>query len=182
MPRQHDFRDNSFNRHSKALGELALVWNDLHMTLSSIFWTVTRIPNGLIANAIWNSIKSDRAQRDMIDAIVSLDAIGQIVKGPLRRELKWILKETSNLEEIRNNALHSPFLKNHDGSISSWHHLGNKRAKNIANKDVILEFTKFYDRAVALRDYAEAVRECIGREHIELPSRPVLPTQSKLPD
>lgn len=181
MARRQDFREEDFYPYAKALGELALVWNDLNVTLSSIFWTVTRIPNGLIANAIWNSIKSDRSQRDMIDAIVSLDAAGQIVKGPVRKELKWILGEITRLEDIRNDALHSPFLKISDGSISAWYHLGNKRAKKLAGKDIILEFNVFYDHAVALRDYAEAVRECIGREHIQLPPRPVLLRHNRPP-
>ena len=63
MSRNYDFREKSFEDLTRAIGELALVWNDLAMVLSDLFHAATRIPNGLAADAIWNAVNSDRIQK-----------------------------------------------------------------------------------------------------------------------
>jgi hypothetical protein len=175
MARNYNFRTEEITPYATAIGELALIWNDLHMVLSSIFWKATRIPNGMIADAMWNSLKSDRAQREMLESIINLDAMGQLIKGATREELIWALTEITKLEDLRNNALHSPMLIESDGSISPWHQTGNKRAKNLAKRELLSELRRFYDTAIIIRDYVEALRNAMVSQD-DLPARPTLPS------
>ena len=178
MARNFNFRDSEFQSYSMALGELVLVWNDLHMTLASLFWTASRIPNGLIANAMWNSQSSDRAQRKLLDSIITLDVSGQIIRGKMQVELMWLLKEVEKIEELRNNALHSPFFKDVNGNVFPWHQLGNKLAKKLAKKNPLTEFRWFYDTAIVLRDYAEVLGEAIHQTENQPLIRPRLPSRA----
>jgi hypothetical protein len=95
----------------------------------------------------------------------------------IRAEVKWVLKNATNLEEVRNNALHSLLLNSHDGTVFSWHQLGNKRAEKLANKDLLKEFGWFYDTIIVLREYAEILSDAIGRPNESLPGRPSLPNR-----
>jgi hypothetical protein len=76
MSRNLDFRNEPFQPYAKALGELTLAWNDFHMVLSSVFWAALKIPNKMTPQAMWNAIKSDRAQRDMLEALIDLKVPG----------------------------------------------------------------------------------------------------------
>jgi hypothetical protein len=76
MSRNLDFRSETFRPYAKALGEVVLAWNDFNMVLSSLFWAASKIPNGMTANAMWNSLKSDRAQREILEALIDLEVIG----------------------------------------------------------------------------------------------------------
>jgi hypothetical protein len=181
MSRNIDFRTNVFQPYSQSLGELALIWNDFHMTLATLFWTVSKIPNGLTPNAIWNSLKSDRAQRDILESIVDLRVIGHNLADDLRSEIKWVLSETNKLEDLRNNALHSPFLNSDDGTVFAWHQLGNKRAINLAKKSNLLkELRWFYDATLILREYTELLSETIRYPTQPIPQRPSLPNRGDL--
>ena len=176
MSRNYDFRSESFRPLATAIGELALVWNDLGMVLSRLFWAATRIPNGMAADAIWNPVKSDRMQRDMIVSLVKLNALGFQLNNNLRKEILWCLNEINNLEDLRNNAIHSPVLFD-SGTVTAWHHLGNLRAKNLSGKNLLTEFRWFYDSVIVLREYCEKLTDCFHRPDNPIPRRPVLPNR-----
>lgn len=177
MSRNLDFRIKIFQPYTKALGELSLAWNDFHMVLSSLFWASTRIPNGMVPNAMWNSLKSDRAQREMLEALIDLKVLGHNIPKSLRIEIKWVLKQAVSLEDLRNDALHSPLLVSDDGSVFAWHQLGNKRAKKLADKDLLKECGWFYDTIIILREYTEILADNLRWPQKPLPGRPQLPNR-----
>ena len=176
MSRNLDFRNETFQPYAKALGEVALAWNDFNMVLSSVFGTALKIPNLMVADALWNSLKSDRAQRDMLRALIYLEVMGHNIPTNIRCEVKWVLDKADSLEEARNNALHSPLLSD-QGSVFAWHQLGNQRAKKLADKDLLKEFGWFYDTAIILRQYTELLGDAIRHPTEPLPERPSLPNR-----
>lgn len=90
MSRNLDFRNETFQPYAKSLGELILAWNDFHMALSSLFWAALQIPNKMTPQAMWNAIKSDRAQRDMLEALIDLKVLGNNIPTNIRSEIKWV--------------------------------------------------------------------------------------------
>ncbi len=178
MSRDYDFKSDDFKELSEAIGQLALVWNDLGMVLSDLFHAATKIPNGIAADAIWNSIKSDRTQREMIVSLVSLNVLGYKISKNLRKEILWCLGEIKKLEDLRNDAIHSPVLLDEKSNVIAWHHLGNERAKKLADKDLVSEFRWFYARVIILRQYCECLAKSLRFPNETLIARPTLPNRS----
>ena len=180
MSRNLNFRTKPFVLYAKALGEAALVWNDFHMVLSSLFGAVTRIPNKIAPDSMWNALKSDRAQREMLEALIDLNAINYNIPIKLKSEMKWVLKIARGIEDTRNDLLHAPVFKESSNNIFAWHHLGNKRAKKLNEKNLVHEARFFYDTVVVLRDYTEVLIVTFNRQRIPgvtLPKRPSLPNR-----
>jgi hypothetical protein len=176
MSRNLDFRSETFQPYAKALGELTLAWNDFHMALSSVFWAASKIPNKMTPQAMWNAIKSDRAQRDMLEALIDLRVLGHNLPTNIRCEIKWVLHEARKLEDTRNDALHSPLLSE-KGTVFAWYQLGHARAEKLANKDLLKVFGWFYDTVIILRQYTELLSDAIGQPNEPLPKRPSLPNR-----
>lgn len=107
----------AFRPYVTALGQLALAWNELHETMCLLFCTV--MGGGFIGQylAVWHTIKSDRAQREVLFAAISSDT-NRPINDPsyehLKGEIKWICGKADSLEETRNNALHSPLFASGD--------------------------------------------------------------------
>ena len=95
----------------------------------------------------------------------------------LRDEILWSLTEVMKLEELRNNVIHSPILEKSDKSVESWHHLGNKRAKQLERKNLIREMRWFYDTAIVLRQRIEYLTTCLRGNKNPIFPRPRLPTR-----
>lgn len=182
MSRNLDFRKQPFQPYAKALGECVLAWNDFHMVLSSLFGTVSGIPNRITPDTMWNALTSDRAQREMLEAVINLNAIGYNIPKPLRAEMKWVLERARSLEDFRNSLIHSPIFKNGTSEITPWHHLGHQRAKKLEGKDVLKLAKWFYESVIILREYTEKLNEAFDlilmrSPNISLPKRPSLPNR-----
>ena len=178
MSRNLKFRNELFRPYAQAIGEMTLAWNDFHMVLSTLFETATKIPNKMAPMAIWNSSKSDRAQRDMLESLINLRVINYDLRPEMRQELKWVLTEATKLEELRNNAVHAPLLEESNGKVIAWHQLGNRRAKGLAGKELLKEFNWFYDTILVLREYAAVLERIMWNANESLPPRPKLPNKS----
>lgn len=173
---RRDYNRAEFDGFAKAIGRATLAWNDLHVSIGSIFWALTKIPNGIVPGAIWHSLKSDRAQRDMTLELAMLDAMGHDIKDDLRNDIKWLLDRTTSLEDMRNNIIHSPFIF-YNGEITSFHLCQHKRALKLHGRDLSAYCEYFYESVTILRDYAERLEKTIrGLEKAAAP-RPQLPTQ-----
>lgn len=180
MSRNLDFKSETFQPYAQALGEAAMAWNDFHMVLSYLFGVATRIPNKMAPDVMWNSLKSDRAQREMLEALVGLNVISYNIQRKLRAEIKWVLEQATKLENLRNNLLHSPVLIDEFEVVFAWHHLGHKRAKQFAGKDVLQEARYFYDTVIVLREYTEKLSDILSQAPgVSLPGRPSLPNRGR---
>jgi hypothetical protein len=176
MSRNINFRTETYKPYAQALGEIALAWNDFHVTLSDLFWAVSKVPNGLMPNAIWNSLKSDRAQREALKSLVELAILGHHLPMATKTEILWVLERADRLEDLRNDALHAP-LYGDGGTVFAWHQLGNKRAKKLEGKNLLKEFSYFYDTTVVLREYTEKLSANLRSPNDPLPNRPKLPSR-----
>jgi hypothetical protein len=102
------FTNLAFRPYALALGRLALAWNDLHLSLEMLFCTV--MGGGFVnpAMSIWNALKVDRSQRDILKAAANAQTLNGGSKE-LAKEIKWICDRTDTIEDLRNDALQSPF-------------------------------------------------------------------------
>lgn len=175
-----DFRDEAFKPVAKAIGQMTLAWNDLHQTLGVLFWVVSNVANALMPFAVWHSSKSDRGQRDMLRALIDLDAVGYDLNSKNREEVRWILGQVNTLEDLRNDAIHSPMLNAPDrpGGVGVMaHEFGHQRAKKLANKDLVREFNWFYDSVVVLNNYAADIAWSLTPRSAPFPERPQMPSR-----
>ncbi len=172
--KHRDFKDRAFQKLALALGRVALSWNDLHISLSSLLSVILRIPNRLITDTIWYAVKSDRGQRDVLKALNSSQAIGLNLSKEARAEISWILSRATAIEDLRNDLLHSPFV-NSFGNIRPLHLGVHNRAIGLETKNLLAECHWFYTTATMLRDHADKIDEALSRPNATLLKRPKLP-------
>lgn len=130
----------------------------------------------MVPNAIWNSLKSDRAQREALKSLVELAILGHNLPIAARTEILWVLREADKLEDLCNDALHAPLYAD-GGSVFPWHQLGNKRAKKLNGKNLLKEYSWFYETTIVLREYTEKLYSNFGSPNDPLPIRPKLPSR-----
>jgi hypothetical protein len=185
-----------FRPYVAALGQLALAWNDLQESLAGLFWT-TMLNDGPPQAGdtvdyrplrIWQAVKSDRYQKDMLRAVIEHSKIDW--KRPkFVDDAKWLLKEAINLENSRNDAIHSPLFYvdrslyglSHPGkkiAPAAW--LFNPRAVSLAKRvDLLAEFRYCRDAAMALSDFARELDSALVNPGRPWPDRPRLPNRGQ---
>jgi hypothetical protein len=122
--------------------------------------------------------KNDRAQRDMLLAATNID-ISDLSSycQKFKDEVTWISKRCNNVEEARNNALHSPFVLMHSG-VQPGYHMGHERATKLAKQqDVLTELRWCRDAAKVLSDYVQAIDRALEDARHTWPDRPKWPTR-----
>ncbi len=168
----------------RALGQFALTWNDLHERLGVIFWSITESEMAL---SIWQSSNQDRAKRKMLEAIVPDISLAWRRDFPkLIPDLKWLLHEVTSFEESRNDAVHAPLWNFPDApnspvpaGVRAADFLGNKRAKNLASKEILQEYRWCRDTAFTLRDFAMELELALDFPKRPWPDKPKLPNRGQ---
>jgi hypothetical protein len=179
------FSDPIFRPYVTALGQLALAWNALHETLALLFCTVM---GGGMANqplAIWHGIKSDRAQRDILMAAARADCRpafpGDGGYERMTADLKWLCGEIDRLEDIRNDALHSPLAATLGPGIARTVRpmtgLGHVRAQKLAERNLLTEFRYCRDSALILGVFAYELDQSLSFAGLAWPDKPALPNR-----
>lgn len=170
--------DRRFEPYALQLGWLAYSWNNLHDRLGQLFWILTGLQNGSVPLAIWNAVKNDRTQREMVRATAAVTLASDLV---VFDEIKWVLDRADTFEEHRNNALHSPltFMIDADGpQLSSKWLSGNPRAVKLKDKDLLNEFAWYGRSANTLAIYVQRISIHLkDPAQFPLSERPTLPTK-----
>jgi hypothetical protein len=128
-----------------------------------------------VALAIWYSTKSDRTQRDMLEAAVNASPGRWEPKA--RDGLKWLLCCADELAERRNDAVHAPVTfhmgPREDGGfeVVASYFAGNPRAKNLRGKRLLVEF-----------DWRERYAETLSRFSDGLVAAIAYPDSNRWPD
>src|SRR5271154_3327508 len=99
-----DAAEAAFEEYYLAVGKVARAWNTLHEFLGQLFVTVsgsdkvwTEAGAIKVALAIWYSVKSDRAQRDMLRAAFNANS-GRWEKLPKAlNDFNWLLDRCNEL-------------------------------------------------------------------------------------
>jgi hypothetical protein len=154
------------------VGEVVYEWNDLHEKLAQLF-AVVRVGDRQKALAKWYSLDTDRAQRKKLRNAVDNARPDFWRKLPeARGDLTWLLARADELAEDRHDAIHAPcsLYVRGDGSrevIAAVRSAkaGNRRAKNLEEKDLLVEFAWCAWRARDLGMFADMLAAAIqGRQ------------------
>jgi hypothetical protein len=126
------FTDRVYRPYALAIGQFCLAWNDLHERLGIIFvllcvtkratsFRIKRVTSKTLAAmhyqansmsvhaAIWNSAHYDRPKRDMLKGLLE-NISPDLINPGLLRDMQSLNTEVGKLEELRNSAVHTPFL------------------------------------------------------------------------
>jgi hypothetical protein len=222
--RGQPFTEVQYRSYCLGIGQLVLTWNDFHEKLALLFTAILsyadrkRIPKKQRDEfelremerlaGLWSSSLYDRPKREMLRGIlVPLVLDDFIAYHGIEEDINWILDEADKLEDIRNNAVHSPMLEGlnfHDLSIvarplrpdRSWMskedkiRLGvapntlmkNRRALRLAKNaqhDLLAEFRWAREATSTLRDFALNMVWALMREDVPWPRRPALPNRGQ---
>lgn len=171
---------SAFRPYVAALGQLAVAWNGLHETMCLLFCTVMEADITNQHTAIWHALKVDRAQREMLLAAAKTTIRGA-VPTPFYDDVKWLCERTDALEDLRNDALHSPywgFIRGpSDIVIMPNINLGHVRAKKLFPKNLLTEFRYCRDSAIRLSRFAWQMDLALSDHTRPWPDRPALPVR-----
>jgi hypothetical protein len=197
------FSERPFESYVKAIGQLALAWNSLHEVLG---WTFEIIIAGCIhpvdhnkgvqAREVWNSLNSDRDKRKLLSAATANLTKKERASFPeFVSDVQWILKHADALEDMRNNAVHSPLLlmsskkggalmsaaKTPDYVVPDWL-LGNRRALQLRSsllksRQLLAEFRWCRDSTLICRDFMVHINRAWGSVGYPWPKKPSLPNR-----
>lgn len=168
--------------YAKLVGEVTWASNALQNTLSRIFTQLIEPGSHTVGLAIWNSVKTDSAQRDMVKAAAQgRAALHQLGSKGLKNRIIWLCDETSRISAFRNDAVHtpmnlmltakkkwrpSPSPAGHDARVRRLDHERYKRLFTLLRGD----FIELNHYAAALYQQLAALN--FGRPLEPLPRRP----------
>jgi hypothetical protein len=176
--------DKAFRPYAIALGQIALAWNEFHQALALLFCSV--MGGGFVNQflAIWNAIRNDRAQREILKAAALNNTNGtmppEMVEG-LVKLIEWINARANEVEDARDDALHSPLLafRGTQNAVFPAAGLGHKRAeKLLKRKDLLAEFRWCRDSAMTLTEFAFAIDNAWARG-LSWPDTPTMPNRGE---
>jgi hypothetical protein len=176
-------RKAAFEAYVAAVGKVAHAWNYLHEKLGTLFVVVSGAEKEVVALAIWYSVKSDRAQRDMLRAAVNATNSERSERMPRAADdLKWLLDRANELAEERNNAVHAPcslYIGGSGSEMGAAFFNGNPRAKNLMGKELLVEFAWCEGCAESLSLFTQRLATAIAfPDQYEWPKQPKLPTRA----
>jgi hypothetical protein len=216
LARGHRFTERGYKPYTSVIGQLVLAWNDLHERLGFLFIAILNHRAAEFdakdvapehegefeshqierISGIWSSSQFDRPKRAMLESLIN-----HVIQYDLRafpkftNDLTWILSEANKLEDIRNNAVHTPlrwigdspivraFMSAHDVEVYPSVSLGNQRAVKLAKqnlrKDLVRQFRWARDASLVLRDFTILIHRALTVEGAPWPHRPSLPNRGQ---
>ncbi|MFN3350805.1 hypothetical protein [Pseudorhodoplanes sp.] len=170
-----------------ALGKVAHAWNHMQENLGVLFCEISGLAD-MMGMGIWHALKSDRTQRDLLEAALktraSDEGFGQTFPKA-KVDIEWLLKKVNALADSRNSAVHAPIfaLPSEDGGseILPFTLLQNPNAEKLSEKDILAEFEWYEGYFTALRKFAASMAVALAHERLGFvlgpwPERPLLPT------
>lgn len=189
-----NYATKAYEPYALAIGQVALAFNHLHEMLGVLFGAVMQTSVSGIGQSflVWHSSQFDRPKRHMLKAALGgMSATAQARLPTFRDEVVWLLHQVDELEEVRNNTIHSPLLLftpdlERDGAEPHWGRvmpdalLGNPRAKKLIGKsDLLNEFRWCRDTARALSIYSVHMGFSLFDPSQPWPKRPRLPNRGQ---
>jgi hypothetical protein len=180
--------DKAFEPYALEIGFLLREWNDLQEMLSNLFVSVLGFKDGTLSLAIWHVVPVDRFQRAMLRAAAAhIFAPPDSQSEPTRvqrenaeilEEINWILDSADALGRQRDDAAHLPMalLLAQPLRFIAHHFHGHPIGKKLRDKEDLVEFRLYRERAATLRVYANRIEQYLrGGRHWTLPRRPAWP-------
>src|SRR5579864_1121854 len=188
----NSFTEPRYRPYALALGQVNLAWNSLYSILALFFIVLhgEKVPPD-VPLAVWNTSKSDRAQRDMLMAAAkSFLRIKNVAENfPTGFEdVKWLVAQIEKLEDVRNNIVHSPLaIQGRKNLIlvvpdtSTGHPRALRLEETMSKRELLAEFKWCRDTALELRDYAWWMYANLCGEG-PWPERPRMPVHRQAPN
>jgi hypothetical protein len=149
-----------FEKHATEIGHLVFAWARLQQNLGHLFAALVEPADPRIGLAIWGALKSDRTQRDILQAAATV----VLADHPdAKADVLWLLKETGDRTTGRNDAVHTAFLfrTDDDGNIVPVPDAvnGPGRLQRFRDKDLPELFASQRDDLTALYRLAAALTD-----------------------
>ena len=186
--RSKSYTEATFQPYAVAIGRLVLGWNALHEDLANIFCRLMGSDGDDARSlAVWHAVQFDRPKRVMFRGALEAEKDRKDADIVRLDDVIWLLNQTDELENARNDAVHSPLLllgyrpDANYSALSGWiipdAFNKNPRALRLKGKDV-LEYFRWIAKAIAaLRVFAAAVESAWDGSK-PWPDRPSLPARS----
>jgi hypothetical protein len=171
-----------------AVGLVVYEWNNLHEKLAQLF-ALIREGDRQETVAEWYAIRSDTTQREKLKRAITEMAPDRWKKSPRAPDdAKWLLDRANKLAIDRNNVIHAPcsLYVRGDGSSEVMAavrsaNAGNRRAKNLEGKDLLVEFHWCAAYAVCLGQFAGMLAPAMASpDYYEWPERPKILSRADL--
>jgi hypothetical protein len=162
-------------KHARQIGEIALAWNALQHSFFVLFYKILNdYPR---AHAIWHSLKSDRAQREML---LSVAIVSDRLPKSLIGHLAWAVRSATKLSEFRNIVIHTPvmYLDSSGRVLTVPNAVSAKRStvKRLRIEPIAKRWRLIRGDLIILTDFCHAIYEhiVVGGLSASWPHRPTL--------
>jgi hypothetical protein len=172
-----------FNRpvraHAIVTGELVWASNFAHAAFCMIFAHLVDAQDWRVGTAIWNALRSDSTQRDVLMALSEV-----VLKPKDFKRVKWAVETAGKLSKTRNDAVHAPvvFMATSKGlGLTPDHHSTPKprRDRLLGSPNMHRDFRTAKGDLIAIGSYATAIlSKLIIGSSMPWPERPLI--RSKL--
>jgi hypothetical protein len=178
--------DKALEPYKLALGKVAHQWNHMQEQLGLLFCEVSGL-DASTGMSIWHALKSDRSQRDLLEAAnVAASATEYWITNlpKAKDDIEWLLSKVNALADKRNNAIHAPIFApiGAEPEIKPLTFFGNPNAKKLVGKDIFREFQWYENYFNAVTRFAASITMALGSHQnpvgspMSWPDRPDLPT------
>ena len=176
--------EKALESYKLALGKIAHAWNHMQEQLGMLFCMVSGLDNSM-GMGIWHALKSDRSQRDLLEAAIIAAEKDEEWKHDFpkaKKDIEWLLKKVDALADWRNSAIHAPMYSGLELEVRPFTFWGNPNAAKLHGKDLFAHFEWYEHYADAIRLFAsEMTLALMGRRRpnsawMPWPDRPLLPT------
>jgi hypothetical protein len=171
----------AFESYFMAAGRVVHAWNDMQEELGRLFCDITGM-SGSMGMAVWHSLRSDLAQRQMLKAAIEQKA-GEYDFGrrfpKAQADIGALLGEINKLSDRRNAAVHAPCsIVANKGEIEifpiPW--FGNPNAAKLAGKNILAEFEWYERTAIVYRSHVRQIAYALSHPEEPWPDKPRKPT------
>jgi hypothetical protein len=177
--------EKAFNDYFIALGKVAHEWNHMQEEIGKLFCIVAGLDNSM-GMAIWHALRSDKLQRDLLEAAVQTAAFDEewLEQFPhASKSICNLLNEINAFSNKRNAAIHAPcsvITDEFEIEIFAISFSGNPSAKRLRGKDILKEFSWYEATASAYRRYINQIQYAVSDARIPWPDKPSMPTLGQL--
>jgi hypothetical protein len=170
-----------------ALGKVAHAWNHMQEGLGVLFCRVAELDNSM-GMAIWHALRSDKSQRDMLNAAVKSAAQVEdwAAKFPhAERSITDLVKAIHGFSDKRNATIHAPcsvIPGEEDLEIFAVAAFGNPNAQKLRGKDILAEFAWYEATADTYGRYVRDLQFALSDARAPWPDKPRMPSLGQKSD
>jgi hypothetical protein len=187
------YNEKMFRPYVRAIGQSALAWSSLHDFLGTLFEFLITDGSGIDfqkehqARAAWSALRSDLAQRQMLQSVIEAATAEQQRRHPkLISDVRWIINKIDSLSVTRNEIIHSPLLlisktnnwmlaaSGGEDYITQSLKVRQKGRPIIQGRELLTRLRSCYQLTLMYRNYVMRLIWAVGPAQRPWPKRPPL--------